>query len=314
PKTKAVYKFALQHDAQVFRTVTPPSFGFYRLGTKDGCLMQGKVVTQPRTLVVEGKAIESVRVGLSASQRRRLMGLIGPVALLVLWQGLVMAGILNDRFFPTPVQVVQQIFADGQNGELFHDVGISLYRILLGFVFGAVPGLVLGLSMGLFGVVRAIFDPIVSALMPIPKLALMPLIMVLFGLGETEKIVVIMLGVVFPVIVNTAAGVRNIDRQYMDVAKNFGASKLQYYRTVALPGALSMIFTGLKLGIGMAVLLIVAAEMHGALSGIGYRLWFAYSMFSIPQMYESFVLLALLGYLFLTLVDEVEHWLIPWKR
>lgn len=277
--------------------------------------MQSVATAGSRTIVVKGREVAEIKKGrLSAATRRRIYGLGAPLSLLVLWQVLVMTGILDQRFFPTPIAVIQVIVHDLSTGQLEWDLKSSLIRILLGFVAGAVPGVILGLSMGLFPIVGTIFDPIVAAIYPIPKLALMPLIMVLMGLGESEKVVVVLLAVIFPVIINAAAGVRNLDKTFLDVGKNFGASKIQYYKTIALPGALPIVFTGLKLGIGMAILIIVAAELHGALHGVGYRLWYAYSMFNIPQMYESFVVLSVLGFVFTTLVDELEHWVTPWKR
>lgn len=266
-------------------------------------------------VVVRGTEGAKRRVaGLGGVSSGRVAGLVGPLFLLGVWQILSTTGVLDARFFPSPLRISEIIVNNAQTGQLEHDLGVSLVRIVLGFVLGVVPGLLIGISMGLFPVVGAAFDPLIAALQPIPKLALMPLIMVLFGLGELEKVMVLLLGVFFPVVINAAAGVRNLDRAYLDVAQNFGASKFQYYRTVAIPGALSMIFTGLKLGIGMALLLIVAAEMHGALAGIGYRLWYAYTLFRIPTMYTSFVLLALLGWLFTTCIEWVERRMTPWKQ
>lgn len=197
---------------------------------------------------------------------------------------------------------------------MFSDIGISIYRIFGGFLLGAVPGLIIGLTMGLFPMVKAFMDPIVAATYPIPKLALMPLIMILFGLTELEKMVIIALGTFFLVLINTVAGVVNLDSIYMDVAKNYGASKKDYYLTVAFPGAMPMIFTGIKLGMGMALLLIVAAEMNGANAGIGYRIWESYAIFNIPEMFVSFIVMSLLGYVFTVFLDEMERWIIPWKR
>jgi NitT/TauT family transport system permease protein len=201
-----------------------------------------------------------------------------------------------------------------RSGLLFSDLGISLYRIFGGFLLGAIPGLLIGLTMGIFPIVKIIMDPVVAATYPIPKLAIMPLIMILFGLTELEKMVVIALGTFFIILINTCAGVVNLDKIYMDVAKNYGASKKGYYLTVALPGALPMIFTGIKLGMGMALLLIVAAEMNGASSGIGYRIWESYSIFNIPEMYVSFVVMAILGYVFTIVLDKIERLIIPWKN
>lgn len=250
----------------------------------------------------------------SSNTQRRSLSIISPILLLLLWEMLVRFGLLDNRFFPAPSTVLGSMVEMIKSGVFFSDLSISMYRILGGFLLGAIPGLLIGLTMGLFPVVKAIMDPIIAATYPIPKLAIMPLIMILLGLTEFEKMVVIALGTFFLILINTVAGVVNLDKIYLDVAKNYGASKKDYYLTVAIPGALPMIFTGVKLGIGMALLLIVAAEMNGANSGIGYRIWESYSIFNIPEMFVCFVVMALLGYIFTVIVDELEHRIIPWKK
>lgn len=251
---------------------------------------------------------------INSSSQRRSLSLISPIILLALWEILVRTGLLDSRFFPAPTRVLSAMWEMIRSGLLFSDLRISLYRILGGFLLGAVPGLIIGLTMGLFPLIKVFMDPVVAATYPIPKLALMPLIMIIFGLTELEKMVVIALGTFFLVLINTVAGVINLDKIYLDVAKNYGASKKDYYLTVALPGALPMIFAGIKLGMGMALLLIVAAEMNGASAGIGYRIWESYSIFNIPEMFVSFVVMSLLGYIFTVVLDELEHLIIPWKK
>jgi NitT/TauT family transport system permease protein len=244
---------------------------------------------------------------------RRFLAVVTPIILLLVWQIFVLIGLLDSRFFPTPTSIIKQGYEDIISGQLLNDVTISLTRILIGFIGGAIPGILLGLSMGLFKPVRYVLDPIVSSTYPIPKLALMPLIMLIFGLGETEKYVVIMIGVFFPVLISTVTGVLQLDKRYMDVAKDFGASRLEYYTTIALPGSLPMIFTGLKLGLGMSLLFLMTAEMEGATGGIGYRIWISYSIFQIKDMYVGFILMALIGYFSNLLLDELEAKIVPWK-
>jgi len=255
------------------------------------------------------------QVNLTNSSLKRLtLSIMSPIVLLVLWEVTVRMHLLDSRFFPAPSTIFVTLMEMIKSGLLFSDLSISLYRIFGGFLLGAIPGLIIGLTMGLFPLIKAILDPIVAATYPIPKLAIMPLIMVLLGLTDFEKMVVIALGTFFIVLINTCAGVVNLDKIYMDVAKNYGANKKDYYLTVALPGALPMIFTGLKLGMGMALLLIVAAEMNGASSGIGYRIWESYSIFNIPEMFVSFVVMSFLGYVFTIAIDEIERLVIPWKN
>ncbi len=246
--------------------------------------------------------------------RQRVLSFVSPVLFLAIWEFLSRAHILDIRFFPPPTEIIGTLIHMIIDGELWRNLGISLYRILAGFALGAVPGLIIGLSMGLFKPIRVALEPLVAATYPIPKLALMPLIMLVFGLGNTEKIVTIALGAFFPVLINTVAGVVNMDKIYMEVAKNFGASRKDYYFTVALPGALPLIFTGLNLGMGMALLLIVAAEMMGANHGIGYLVWESYSIFDLEKMFVAFIVISMLGYLFNVLLNEIERWLVPWKR
>ncbi|WP_240495809.1 ABC transporter permease [Thermoanaerobacterium sp. PSU-2] len=249
-----------------------------------------------------------------AKSNKFIQQIISPIAILIIWEILADLRLIDTRFFPAPSMIFHSFINLLTTGILLNDLSVSLFRIIGGFIVGAVPGLIIGLTMGLFPIIKNILDPIVAATYPIPKLALMPLIMIMFGLNDLEKIVVIAIGTFFIVLMNTAAGVINLDRIYMDVARNYGASKKDYYLTVALPGALPMIFTGLKLGMGMALLLIVAAEMNGASSGIGYRIWESYNIFDIPAMFVSFIIMSILGYVFTIILDLIEKLIIPWKH
>ncbi len=260
------------------------------------------------------KSIQKNKIKNFKSKNLQSLSIFSPIILLFAWEMLVKFGALDSRFFPAPTTILSTMYEMINSGILLTDLKISLFRIMGGFLLGAIPGLIIGLTMGIFPFVKIMLDPLVNALYPIPKLAIMPLIMILLGLTEFEKMVVIALGVVFLVLMNTVAGVINIDKIYLDVAKNYGASKKDYYLTVALPGALPMIFTGLKLGMGMALLLIVAAEMNGASQGIGYRIWSSYSIFNIPEMFVCFIVMSILGYIFTAFLDKIERIIIPWKQ
>lgn len=247
-------------------------------------------------------------------RRERIMSVVSPIALLLLWELLVRLRVLDSRFFPPPSGIVGTFAELTVSGELLQALLVSLSRIFIGFLVGTVPGLLIGLTMGLFPLVRAALEPMIAALYPIPKIALLPLIMILFGIGEWSKYVTIAIGVFFLVLINTVAGVVNIERIYLDVARNFGASRKDFYTTIALPGALPLIFTGIKLGMGMALLLIVAAEMIGAKSGIGYMIWTGYDTFYLEKMYVGLVIMSFLGYVFTLALDELERWVVPWKH
>lgn len=271
-------------------------------------LEQSKRETTKKLISIEKKLKDEYK------SNKLVESILSPIAIIVVWEILARLNWIDTRFFPAPSTIFSSFISLTTSGILLNDLYVSLYRIFGGFILGALPGLIIGLTMGLFPLIRNILDPLVAATYPIPKLALMPLIMIMFGLNDLEKIVVIAIGTFFVVLMNTASGVINLDKIYMDVAKNYGASKKDYYLTVALPGALPMIFTGLKLGMGMALLLIVAAEMNGANSGIGYRIWQSYNIFDIPAMFVSFIIMAILGYIFTIILDLIERVIIPWKH
>jgi NitT/TauT family transport system permease protein len=248
--------------------------------------------------------------------RDRALSILSPIVLLAIWEAGATAGVVDTRFFPAPSKIFVALWELVRSGEMIGQVALSLQRILVGFVIGAVPGIALGLAIGLFPVARAIVQPLVDATFPIPKIALLPMMFLLFGLGEGSKYAIIAIAVVFLVLINTEAGVRNIDRIYFDVARNYGASRRMLFTDIALPGALPMIMTGLKLGMGVALIVIVSAEFVGAKSGvggIGWFIWNSWSIFQVEWMYAGLMVTAILGFASAVLLGALERVLIPWK-
>ncbi|NPV72175.1 MAG: ABC transporter permease [Firmicutes bacterium] len=244
----------------------------------------------------------------------RALYFASPALILVVWEILARAGAVDVRLFSAPSLILKALVPVVASGELWVNTLVSLQRVLLGFFVGSGAGVVLGLAMGLAPPVRAALGPMVAATFPIPKLAIMPLILLVFGLGETSKVVTVAVGVFYLVLINSMAGVMNIDKIYLDVARSFGASRKDFYLTVALPGALPMIFAGLKLGMGTALLLIVAAELSAARAGVGYMIWRAYDMFDIERMFAGLITMSFMGYILSNLLDVVERVVIPWKH
>lgn len=244
----------------------------------------------------------------------RTLSILSPLTLLILWELLAQIGAIDIRLFSSPSLIFKSFIPLMLSGDLLNNTVVSVQRVILGFIAGSVPGILLGISMGLSPFIRSAIEPMIAATYPIPKLALMPLILLIFGLGETSKIFTIAIGVFYLVVINTMAGVLSIDKIYLDVAKNFGASRKDFYLTVALPGALPMIFAGLKLGMGMALILIVAAELSAAKAGIGWMIWRSYDMFDIEQMFVALIMLSVLGYIFSLILDLIERLVLPWKQ
>jgi len=243
----------------------------------------------------------------------RLVSLLSPIVLLLVWELLVRTRILDARFFPAPSAVLRTLAGLLVSGVLLYDIGVSLTRITVGFTMGAVSGMLLGLLMGISRLARAALKPLVGVIYPIPKIAILPLVMLVFGLGEPSKYVIVAIGVFFLVLLNTMAGVMNIDSIYFEVGRNCEARRSDVLLTIAVPGALPLIFTGLRLGWGTALLLIVAAEFVSARAGIGYLIWNAWQTFAVEEMYAGLLMISALGLVSFALFDVIERRLIPWK-
>jgi len=246
--------------------------------------------------------------------RYRLVSIISPILMLLLWEFTVRVGILDYRFFPTPTMVIKTLSEMVISGELFEHLFISLQRIFLGFILGAVPGVLVGMLMGWNRWVRAFLDPLVAALYPIPKLSLLPLILIIFGIGEMSKVIVVALAGFFLVLLTTAHGVMNIDPVLIQAGKNYGAKGTSLFTKVILPATLPSIFSGLRLSLGICLLIIVAAEFVAANHGIGYLIWISWSTLSVKKMYVGLVVIAALGVLFTKGLESLGKKLMPWMQ
>lgn len=241
-----------------------------------------------------------------------LLQIVSPLLVLLIWELLVDFRLLDSRFFPAPSSLIGTFLKLLRTGELYRHLEISLQRVAGGFLLGAIPGILIGLAMGLSKWVRYALYPVVASLYPIPKIAILPLIIIIFGLGEASKIIIIATGVFFVVLYNSMSGVLGIPQIYHEVGTNFGAKRFFYYRTIALPGALPSIFTGLRLGAGTSLLVLIAAEFLAAKAGLGFMIWDAWQTFAIEQLFVGLAVIAVLGFLFAQLLDQLQRWLVPW--
>jgi ABC-type nitrate/sulfonate/bicarbonate transport system permease component len=251
--------------------------------------------------------------GLFARGGYQLLSIISSLALLLLWDVLVRLGVIDARFFPAPSTLATTLWAMAKSGELWSNTQASLIRLFWGFLVGGIPALGLGIAMGLSPLLRAIVEPLIAATYPIPKSAIMPLILLIFGLGEASKIAMVAIGVFFPVAMNAVTGVLEINKIYLDVGRNYQASRWQVFRTIALPGALPFIMTGIKLGVGLGLILVAISEMLGAKSGLGYLIWNAWQILDVNVMYVGLFMIALIGFLFTHVLNALERWIVPWK-
>ncbi len=240
--------------------------------------------------------------------------LLSPIALLLLWEVAAQAGWVDQRFFPAPSAIVQAFWEAVTTGVLLHHLKVTLWRVILGTLIGGIPAVLIGLAMGLWRWLRLTLDPIIAATYPLPKSALFPLLLLIFGLGEGSKVSMVAIGVFYLAVTNAMEGVLTISPIYFDVAKTFGAKRWDVIRTVALPGAMPLVLAGLRLGVGTGLILGVLAEMLGARDGLGYLLWSAWQTFSVSSLWATLFVTAVLGFVSVQLVDVLRKLLVPWQR
>ncbi|MGD9864668.1 MAG: ABC transporter permease [Pseudodonghicola sp.] len=211
------------------------------------------------------------------------------------WQIASSAGWLNPAVFPPLDRVAQALWAGVASGALIDDIAISLRRAGLAFLAAAALGIPLGLIMGQIGAVERALDPILQLFRQTSALALYPVFILLLGLGEASKVFVIFWATLFPILLATIGGVKQVDAKLVEMARSFGASRATIFRRVILPGSTPPIFVGLRLSATTALLLLIAAEMIGANKGVGFQVMNAQYNFQIPLMFAAIFLLAILG-------------------
>ena len=243
----------------------------------------------------------------------RALRVLALVAVVVLWEIFARLGLVPVLFLPSPLGVVAEGADMIASGELLMHLTASLKRLLLGFIVGGGLGVIVGVAVGFFSVAEAIGEPLIAATFPVPKIALLPLLILWLGLGEPSKVAVIALGVFFPMAINTYTGVRQADPLLVRAAVSFGARRWSVIRKVILPSALPMIFAGLRLGAGTALLLLVAAEMIAVESGIGFLVLHAGNIMATTKLMVGIVVLSLLGVLSHWGLSRLERAAIPWR-
>lgn len=242
-----------------------------------------------------------------------MLDLASPLVLLLIWELLVSSGTIDSRFWPAPSKIAENLWTALQGQTLRHDIALTTGRLAIGIAIGATSGLVVGLAMGLSRAARLVIQPIIAMTYPIPKIAILPLFLLVFGLGEKSKWAIVAVGVFYLVALNTFAGIREIDPIYQETASVYGVSRWRRLRTVALPGALPLILTGLELGIGVGFLLIVSAEFVQSDTGLGHAIWQAWQTFNVPLMYAGLAVIAVYGLLIQVLMRTLNRRLVPWR-
>src|SRR2546425_7690382 len=245
-------------------------------------------------------------------KRYRPLRVISPIIFLLIWEGVVRLGEVNQLLVPAPASVLRAMIDLTVDGRLPWAIAVSLHRVLQGFIYGSLIGIALGLLVGWFRALEDAVDPLVGALYPIPKSALFRLFILWFGLGETSKVITILIGVLFLVLINTVTGVKAIDPVLLKAARDLGANQRQIFTKVVIPGALPNIFTGLRLGAGMALILVFITEIEATKAGLGFLLWESYQLLLIKQVFAGVVTFGLLGVASTWLLQWLERVGCPW--
>jgi ABC-type nitrate/sulfonate/bicarbonate transport system permease component len=235
---------------------------------------------------------------------------------LLAWQLFVDIRHIPPIYLPSPVAIVRALWDMIEDGSLFYNLGATLLRIMVGFLLAAVIGVIVGVIMGMSRLFERIADPWIAALYPLPKISLIPLLIIWLGTGEAYKIVISAVTAFFPIVMSTYAGVRQVDRGLVKTAEDLGANRCQVQLHVVLPGAIPTIFAGLQLGMGVTIILVVAAEMVGGSStgGMGNLLIQAGQVLETEKVFAALVVLTLMGAVIIKGQQWLDRRLAPWAN
>ncbi|UGV28899.1 ABC transporter permease subunit [Rhodopseudomonas boonkerdii] len=241
-----------------------------------------------------------------------LLSWIAPFLLIVVWEALAQAGWLSPQVLPAPSKVLRTAWKLTLSGALLADLGVSLLRAGTGFIVGGSVGFILGTLVGFSRIAEALIDRSVQMIRAIPFLAVVPLVIVWFGVGEGQKVFLVSLGVAFPIYINTTLGIRQIDPKLLELGRVQGLSTWQMIRRIILPGALPSILTGVRYSLATAWLALVVAETVGAQSGLGFLAMDAREFLRTDVIVLTIVIYALIGVAADSIARLLERSLLAW--
>ena len=274
--------------------------------------MKNSIELTQGTLSSKKKAVKTR----NTSGKRRLqpviLGAALPVILIAVWEILSRTGVVPSYQLPAPSVILETILGLAADGSLWGHIGITVYRVFIGFLIGTAFAVILGGVVGFYSKAEQIFDPMIQAFRSIPSLAWVPLFILWMGIGEPSKVTMIAVGVFFPVYLNVVSGIGGVDRKLIEVGKMYGLNTFQLIKRVILPASLPSFLTGLRSGLGLGWMFVVAAELMGASTGLGYLLVLGQNTLSPETILASIVLFAIIGKLSDWILKTVElrslHW------
>lgn len=248
-----------------------------------------------------------------APRNRAWAGALGLIALVALWQAAVSAGLVSALFLPAPAAIARALWHLTVSGELWKHLSASTVRLTIGWSIGTVFGVGMGLAAGLWSAFRSPAMAVVAALFPIPKIALVPLFIIWFGIGEGSKLATLAFGAFFPTVIATVGGVDNVPRNLIRMGQSFGMSTTAIIRKIVIPGALPTILNGFRVTTSIAIVLLVAAEMIGADRGIGAFVLAAGNLYDTDALLAGIVVLSALGLTVAGVIGTLERVLLRWR-
>jgi len=263
--------------------------------------------------VVVRQAVESLR---RTERRKRRLDLVlaiaTPVLLIALWQLAAEEKWIDPLIFTPPSGIASAAGSLASSGVLFSDLGVTVARLLVGYVIGAAAGILVGILLGLTRPLRAALSPLFTALYAVPQIALLPLLLVIFGVGETAKVLTVVLVTFFVLQINASAAVRAIDPRILEAATAYQATGPKLFRHVVLPACLPAIFTGLRVSIALGLVVITATEFVASTNGLGFLVWNSWQLFEPSEMYVGLVVIALVGVILTAVISLLERVALPW--
>lgn len=274
--------------------------------------MKNSIELTQGTLSSKKKAVKTRNTSGKSRLQPVILGAALPVILIAVWEIFSRTGVVPSYQLPAPSVILETTLGLAADGSLWGHIGITVYRVFIGFLIGTAFAVILGGVVGFYSKAEQIFDPMIQAFRSIPSLAWVPLFILWMGIGEPSKVTMIAVGVFFPVYLNVVSGIGGVDRKLIEVGKMYGLNTFQLIKRVILPASLPSFLTGLRSGLGLGWMFVVAAELMGASTGLGYLLVLGQNTLSPETILASIVLFAIIGKLSDWILKTVElrslHW------
>ncbi len=270
--------------------------------------------------VAEGEALLAAEVAEASALKKfyllhehLLIASSGVLLFFLAWESMTRFSLVNPLFISSPTLVAKAGYRLFAEGEIWKDLRVSGTEFIIGYLMAAGVAIPLGLAVGWYKRLSYILGPFIDALNAVPRVALLPLIIIWAGIGIWSKIVVVFLGAVIPMLINTFSGVKTTEERFLRVARSFGASEFKIFWSIVFPGTVPFIFTGLKYASGRALLGVVVGELYAATAGIGFLITVAGATFQTDKVFVGILIITFTGILMVELLNRVEHLFDEWR-